>query len=490
MKKFIYILLFVPLYLTSCVSLEEDPQSFITTDQFYKTSTDAVSAVTSVYHLLGHNTDGDHASLYNRLLVLAVGMSSDDHIAGPRATVADVRSIAVLGSSKTNTRYSALWRRLYQGINRANAAIDRIPAIDMDSTLQIRLIREAKFLRALYYFDLVRLWGNVPLILHETTSLSGLNVSRDSSELVYQQIIADLNEAENLPSSYTGADVFRATSGAAKAILIDVYATRQQWANVISKYEEISKTPYTYNLFSNITDVFSVSKKNTVEHIFSVQCLGDGKITTSNGTGNFNILGQIAAPVSIGGGDADAPHSSLISLFSATDLRRDVTFYSSYVKSGVMYNFTPHFRKYLDPSASAVLQSSINIPVIRYAEILLFNAEAHNELNGPDTEAYNGINRVRIRAGLPNLTAGLTKDQFRDSLYLERRKEFVYEQIRWFDLIREIDKDGNKTVLVSAIKKIDKGVGMSDADIAKYYLLPIPQAEIDTNPNLTQNLHW
>lgn len=490
MKTKIYIFLLASLLLASCVSLDEEPQSFITTEQFYKTPTDAVSAITSVYNMLGHNTDGDHASLYNRLLVLAVGMSSDDHIAGPRATVADVRSIAVLGSSKTNTRYSALWRRLYQGINRANAAIDRIPAIDMDATLQTRLIREAKFLRALYYFNLVRLWGDVPLVLHETTSLSGLNVSRESADKVYAQIVSDLQEAEQLPASYTGVDIFRATSGAAKAILIDVYATRQQWANVLTKYAEISKAPYTYDLFSNYSDVFSVSKKNTVEHIFSVQCIGDGKITTSNGTGNFNILGQIAAPVAIKGGDADAPHPSLYSIFSATDKRRDVTFYTSYTLNGKTTTITPHFGKYVDPAATAILQSSVNIPIIRFAEIVLFNAEAINELNGPIAEAYNAINRVRTRAGLPNLTTGLNKDQFRDSVYLERRKEFVFEQIRWFDLIREIDKNGSKTVLVSAIKKIDKGTDKSDADIAKYYLLPVPQSEIDTNPLLTQNPNW
>jgi len=490
MKANIYISLLLTLVLASCVSLDEEPKSFITTEQFYKTATDAVSSVTSIYNALGHNTDGDHASIYNRLLVLTVGMSSDDHIAGPRATVADVRSIAVLGSSKTNTRYSALWRRLYQGINRANAAIDRIPTIDMDATLQTRLVREAKFLRALYYFNLVRLWGDVPLVLHETTSINDLNVYRSPADNVYAQIVSDLQDAENLPSSYTGADVFRATSGAAKAILIDLYATRQQWANVISKYAEISKAPYTYDLFTNYADVFSVSKKNTVEHIFSVQCIGDGKITTSNGTGNFNILGQIAAPVAIKGGDADAPHPSLYPLFSATDKRRDVTFYTSYTLNGVKTTITPHFGKYVDPAATAILQSSVNIPIIRFAEIVLFNAEAINELNGPTTEAYDAANRIRSRAGLPDLTTGLTKDQFRDSVYLERRKEFVYEQIRWFDLIREIDKDGNKTVLVSAIRKIDKGVGKTDADIAKYYLLPVPQSEIDTNPNLIQNANW
>lgn len=490
MKTYTYILLLVSVVLTSCVSLDEDPQSFITTEQFYKTPTDAVSAVTSVYNMLGHNTDGDHASLYNRLLVLAVGMSSDDHIAGPRATVADVRSIAVLGSSKTNTRYSALWRRLYQGINRANAVIDRVPAINMDATLQTRLIREAKFLRALYYFNLVRLWGDVPLVLHETTSLSGLNVSRESADKVYSQIIADLLEAEQLPASYTGIDIFRATSGAAKAILIDVYATRQQWANVLTKYAEISKAPYTYDLFPNYADVFSVSKKNTIEHVFSVECIGDGKITTSNGTGNFNILGQIAAPVAIKGGDADAPHTSLYPIFTTTDKRREVTFYTSYTLNGKTTAITAHFGKFVDPAATAILQSSVNIPVIRYAEIVLFNAEAINELNGPTADAYIAINRIRTRAGLPNLTTGLSKDQFRDSVYLERRKEFVYEQIRWFDLIREIDKDGNKTVLVSVIRKIDKGVGKTDADIAKYYLLPVPQSEIDTNPNLIQNPNW
>jgi starch-binding outer membrane protein, SusD/RagB family len=482
MKKYSSIILFLTLILSGCASLEEDPQSFVTSDQFYETEDDAIAAVTSVYNSLSHNTDGDHASIYNRLLVLAVGMSSDDHQPGPRATNADVRSVAALTSTSTNNRYSELWRQLYQGINRANTAIDRIPQMDMDTTLQSRLVREAKFLRALYYFNLVRLWGAVPLVLHETTSLNNLNVSRDSIEDVYAQIISDLGDAENLPSSYSGANIFRATSGAAKAILLDVYATRQNWDGVISKYEELSRSPYSYSLFPKYADIFNTSKENSVEQIFSVQCAGDGQ-GAMNGTTNANILGIIAAPVKIGGADADAPNDSLYQIFGENDLRRRATFYSSYTKSGTTYTFTPHFRKYLDTTVTTLLLSSINIPVIRYAEVLLFLSEAENEKhNGPTTAAYTAINIVRNRAGLPNLTTGLTVDQFRDSVYLERRKEFVYEQIRWFDLLR------TKRLVSALINLPDKSL---DADnIKKYYLLPIPGSEIDVNPNLTQNPGW
>lgn len=481
MRKLIYIALLASFALSSCEKLDEQPRSNLSSVLFYKTKDDAIAAVTSVYNGLTHNTSGDHASLYNRLLVLAVGMSTDDHIPGPRATNPDVRSIAALTQSATNTRYYELWRQLYEDINRANAAIDRIPAITGDTLVLTRLVREAKFLRGLYYYNLVRLWGDVPLILHETTSLTNLNVSRTPASEVYAQIEADFTEAQKLPASYTGSDAFRATGGAAKSFLVSVYVTRQQWDKAIAKYNEIVTGPYGYDLYANYADIFKT--KNTKEHIFDANVAADGT-TTLNGTGNTNILGIISAPIEINGSDADAPHASLYPLYSSNDKRRDVTFVKDSILSPVDGKWkkisAPHFRKYLDPASGAnISNSGINIPIIRFAEIILFYAEAENELNGPTANAYAAINRIRNRAGLSDLTPGLTKDQFRDAVYLERRLEFVYEQIRWFDLIRT-------KRLISALSILPDKKNVTE----KNYLLPIPASERLVNPNLTQNKDW
>jgi hypothetical protein len=473
--------------LASCAKLDEDPQSNISTGNFYKTQSDAIAAVQSVYSDLTHNTSGDHATIYNRLLVLATGMSTDDHIAGPGATNPAVRSIAALTQSASSTRYYELWRQHYEGINRANAAIDRIPLIKGDTTILNRLIREAKFLRGLYYYNLVRLWGAVPLLVHETNSVTGLNVSRIPVDTVYNQIVADFTEATKLPAKYTSADGFRATSGAAKSLLLSVYITRQQWDKAIFQYQEIISGPYGYDLFTNYADIFNTAKKNTIEHIFDANYLNDGTGNYS-GTCNSTVLDATSEPIELNGANADAPHPSLYQLFRADDKRRAVTFWADSTLDPSDNKWIPitaiYFKKYRDPSAGiSYINSGVNAPIIRFAEVILFYAEAQNELNGPNTEAYTAINKIRNRAGLPNLTAGLTQDQFRDSVYLERRLEFVFEQIRWFDLIRT-------KRLISALQSLGASDPKAQNVAEKHYLLPIPVSQITINPNLTQNPGW
>jgi len=151
----------------------------------------------------------------------------------------------------------------------------------------------------------------------------------------------------------------------------------------------------------------------------------------------------------------------------------------------------PFFNKYWDPNYAKTSLSEANAPILRFAEILLIHAESENELNGPTTKAYTSINKIRTRAGLPNLTTGLTQDQFRDSVYLERRLELVGEYQRYFDLIRETGTE------VTGVGPLGKGILLKALNLvgktnvaAKHYLYPIPQTEIDRNPKLTQNTGW
>jgi starch-binding outer membrane protein, SusD/RagB family len=474
MKKIIYIFLGV-FSLASCTDLNESPASLITTEQFYKTESDALSAVTSVYNAALNNGG---LTMYNRLFHLAFEIMSDDAIAGLRVTNADVRTISVLAHSTTNDRVDELWRESYVAINRANIVIARAPLIEMDATLRTRLVNEAKFLRGLLYFNMVRLWGDLPLILNETGSLSkdAILVSRTPKEEIYKQIIADLTAAEALPNSFTGADAGRATAGAAKSILAKVYLTRQEWDKAAAKSLEVINGPYGYDLFENYADVFNVATKNGKEHIFSVQC-------KSNVNGQGNRLASSATPVGIAGvasAGTDEPEPSTYALFSADDKRRDVTFFTSLVSptTGKAVNFAPRFFKYFDPAQIGnPTESAKNIPVIRFAEILLIYAEAVNEASGAGTEAYAAINRVRKRAGLAALT-GLSKDQFREAVYTERRLELMFEFQRWFDLIRT-------KRMIAELKK----VGKTNA-AEKHYLHPIPQREMDLNPRLVQNPGW
>jgi hypothetical protein len=474
MKKIIYLFLGIFTF-TSCTDLNENPASLITTEQFYKTESDALSAVTSVYNAALNNGG---LTMYNRLFHLAFEIMSDDAIAGLRVTNADVRTISVLSHATTNDRVDELWRESYVAINRANIAIERIPQIEMDAALRSRLVNEAKFLRGLTYFNLVRLWGDVPLVLTETSSLDkeGIQVSRAPKEEVYAQIIKDLTDAEALPNSFAGADAGRATAGAAKSILAKVYLTREEWAKAAAKSLEVINGPYNYDLFEDFADVFNVATKNGKEHIFSVQC-------KSNVNGQGNRLASSATPVGIPGVAAagtDEPHASAYAIYTANDKRRDVTFFTSLVSptTGKEVTFPPRFFKYFDPAQIGnPTESAKNIPVIRFAEILLIYAEAINEVGGPNADAYASINKVRKRAGLPAL-AGLNKNTFREAVYLERRLELMFEFQRWFDLVRT---KRMVTVLQAA--------GKTNA-AEKHYLHPVPQREIDLNPKLTQNPGW
>ena len=177
MKK-IFILFILAGILYSCTKLDENPSSFIVKEQFYKTQADAVSAVTAVYGSL--IVDGTEQPMYGREINFLTDMTTDDLSAGPSAINPNVRALSSITYTATDDRLQVMWRQFYTGISRANVAIDNIPNIQMDTVIAHRLVRESKFLRALFYFDLVRLWGDVPLVLHDPTSLdlSSLKTNR------------------------------------------------------------------------------------------------------------------------------------------------------------------------------------------------------------------------------------------------------------------------------------------------------------------------
>ncbi|MCF0052116.1 RagB/SusD family nutrient uptake outer membrane protein [Dyadobacter sp. LJ53] len=494
----------IQLAIISCVDLDEAPKSFISTDQFFKTQADAIAAVNAIYFRL--NATGQ--TPYHILFSTGMDMMSDDVQPGPGATNADVRSQSVLSHSSTGLRVREIWQQHYDAINRANIAIDKIPAVEMDATLRNRLVMEAKFLRALYYFNLVRLYGDVPLVVHETTSLSpeALYVERTPAEQVYQQIIQDLTDAHGLPNDtfgasgpkYTAADAGRATGGAARSLLAKVYLTRYDYVNAIAKSAEVIDGTFGYGLFADYAQVFLPANKNGIEHIFSAQF-------EANADSHGNNQAMRSAPTGIpglNGNFAEQPMPGIYELYSVKDKRRDVSFITSIISpaNGQTYQLTvkdpatgqikpnPHFNKWWDPAQAGNLgQSAANVPILRFSDVLLIHAEAVNEQQGPTAAAYASYNKVRRRAGLDNLTPGLTQAQFRDSLRLDRRLEFVFEYSRWFDLIRYKPLTGPDAYLIKSLKAAGKNNVQP-----KHYLYPIPQQEIDNNPKLQgkQNPGW
>src|SRR5690606_11667008 len=225
---------------------------------------------------------------YNTLFNTGMNMAGDDEDPGPGATNPDVRSLSVLAHSSTNLRIYEIWQQHYAAIKRANVALAKIPNIDFDSSLKNRLLAETKFLRALYYFNLVRLYGDVPLVLSYETYIDANDyaIARTPSTAVYAQIEKDLKEAaEVLPDRYAAPDIGRATAGAAKALLAKVYLTEasfplkleDNYANAVLTAEEVLSAQdggtgnYGYDLFENYAEVFLPDFKNGKEHIFSAQ---------------------------------------------------------------------------------------------------------------------------------------------------------------------------------------------------------------------------
>lgn len=525
MKKILIISTFILLtgiIITSCNKLTENPNSVIVASQYYKTSNDAQAAVTAIYDALNTDPGGDFP-MYGRQLNLLVDNNSDNQNFSPSNTNPDVRALGTATYVSANSRIQKNWQQHYYGISKANVAIDNIATIPIqafsDTTLKPRLIREAEFLRALFYFNLVRLFGDVPLILHDASnpnvnidSLS--NIKRTPKAAVYAQIIADLTDATNLPGTYDAADIGRATGGAAHALLAKVYVSLKDWPDALTQLKEVltagtfagATGTYGYDMFPNFRDAFQKATKNGIEHIFSAQfATGLGAPNTTQ------YLSESLTSFNTGVFPIDCiSDSSVIQIFDDSDRREAVSFYTEQydAQTGdtVYYNnaYTPYLNKFVDYSLTPLAPQStsgINYPIIRYSEILLLYAEVLNEINGgPTTDGYTAINLVRARAHgrylsggnytdhTYDLTPALSQSNFRDSVFLERRKEFIQEGQRWFDLVREgINPNTGNPYLVDALKPIAaKTAGVNANDT----IYPIPAVEIQTNPNLTQNAGW
>ncbi|HEY4789163.1 MAG TPA: RagB/SusD family nutrient uptake outer membrane protein [Bacteroidales bacterium] len=484
--------------------LEETPQSFVSPEQFYKTSSDAVAAVNAIYYPFASNGDGNQP-IYNSLLNTGMDFMTDDLDAGPGSPNNDVRTLAVLSHISANLRVKEIWQQHYSGINKANVALARIPGISMDAKLKSRLLGEAQFLRGLYYFNLVRLYGAVPLLLTDQTqeTIGNLQVGRTSVDSVYNQIINDLEASITLFYAGSSPESGRATEGAAKALLSKVYLTKRDWTSAILYADSVINGSYGYDLFTDYSQVFLPAYKNGKEHIFSIQF--------KNGVQTNQVCGRdIKSGVpGLKGSYGDQVrfytvrndnYFSIYKLYQPSDKRKRVsfvTFYTSptngkkYITLNAPGDSVPFINKYWDPNYASTNVSEANATVLRFAEVLLIKAEAENELNGPTSNAYTAINRVRNRAGLTNLS-NLTQNQFREAVYLERRLEFVGEYQRYFDLIRETDSisTGEGPLNRGILTKSLIAVGKTNVSAPKHYLYPIPETEIQRNPKLTQNPGW
>ena len=447
MKKYMIFMVGALLGLSGCVDLDLVPEGSMAPDNFFKSEGDANSAVISVYSGLGSHY------IYNQYSEVMNSQGTDDAEwgNGRNTSNADKNDLDKFTFSPATKLVYEFWRTQYTVINRCNYAIDNISVMGEDRISlkkKNQFIAEARFLRALLYFNLVRTYGKVPLVLKETTSLNDLKVARSSVDSVYSQIISDLEFAElNLPrkGEYASADLGRASKGAAKGLLAKVYLTMKKYDKVVIKTEEVMGMGY--QLWDNYADNFDLTKKNGQESIFEIQY----KAGTGNPGSSYN--GYFRPPfVKINGwsGYGDNPVTkNHYDAYKPGDLRRDVNVrlytreeYPN-MASSILYPY--YCNKYLDFSKEATVENSgNNYPILRYSDIYLMRAEALHALTPGSSEAYECVNKVRRRAfGKPidtpsdiDLRTGLSPEEFLDSVLYERRLEFAFEGQRRFDLLR------------------------------------------------------
>jgi len=483
MKKTIF-KYFISLLITLSVisSCSEDflnqlPETTRVTASTYKTASDFNTAIIGAYSTFKHNGLYGICNASSALLNLGEVTSDNCDYGFPRGTsVVNVFELEDFNFSLSNTNFSNAWTGHYIGISRVNTIINRINGATIDPALKTRYEAEAKFLRAYFYFNLVRLFGDIQLVTNEFTDPSqGYDIPRTAATKVYELIISDLTFAEaNLPASIVTADAGRASKWAAKALLGKVFLTQKDYTNAALKLNEViasgqfNVTSNTYDAVFNSTTSFAANKDMILAVQYKTGSIGQGSAIV-NACVPFNVS---AASIGVSGTTGDGflrPTADMEASYESGDLRKTASIAKSVPNSASTERYVVKYKQ----TGIVANESDVDFPVLRYADVLLMYAEALTEQGKPDA-AIPYINQIRTRAGLPSKSATLTQADTRLLIESERRAEFAFEGQRWFDLVRT-----GRYLPVMTSK------GFATKEFHK--LFPIPQRETDLNPTLGQN---
>jgi hypothetical protein len=484
--------------LSSCNDLEENPVGILSPETFFSTPDDALNAVNGAYG------EFINERAYGRKLTLSLMLLSDIGDIGDPGTSSRRIELNTFVHDSNNGMIAAFWPQLYRVVSASNNAIDGIPSVEMNEEDKNGLIAEARFARALAYYHLVRLFGPVPYIDGFVDDPSSLNdIESTPVDQIYEGIISDLQfGVDNLPDTYNNGLRSRATAGSAATMLASVHLTRGNWQQSAEMAEFViqNKARFGYELLDDYQNLYRADTQDNEEQIFTIDFLGG---ITGSDQANVDYLAPLTGirDADQNGWSVDVPSMDAFESFNDDDYRKEVGFQVEALQGGEMVPFTefqfprPHIAKYaLFPGANADgsdgRDSDFNYTVYRYAEVLLIAAEALNEVNGgPTPQAYDYINQVRQRArnadgGTPNsfpadLTAGLSQQAFLDAVMEERRIELSFEYKRWYDIVRRR--------MLEEVFTGPNSVEPRPVDPSKHYLLPLPQDELDRNPNLRPN---
>ncbi len=459
MKRYLLILFYSAILPGFCISckdfLDLAPISQANVQDFYKTPADIDNAVIAAYNF--------HKRIYSTSF--SVQHILDEWRSDNTGTLGITDEVDNFTKDTGKEWYMWSWDACYKAIYMCNIAMEKAETVEMPAEMKSQFIGEVKFLRAITYFELVRNYGGVPLIIETPKSLASevVNVPRNTADEIYAQIISDLQVAEtNLPVSYT-ADKYigRATKGATKAYLAKVYLTRGNKTEAATKLREVMT--YGYELLPSYPAVFAATNHNNKESIFELQFQSK---TDPNPMIYYFTSMQVDLNPGLG---YNKGTQDLYNAFEPNDPRRDYSMAKD--KLGLYY-----CTKYRDPSANPISDAGNNVPLMRYSEVLLLLAEALGET----TESYQLINQVRARVSLNGISSA-TPGTFNEKLLHERRVELAFENHRWHDLLRF----GVAIPVMNAFFAKEKNgqVVISQEDL----LFPIPNFAILNNPKLVQN---
>jgi starch-binding outer membrane protein, SusD/RagB family len=464
----------------------------VTVDNFFSNEVEAVNAVNATYTPL--------SAIYNGAAWHLGDIMSDDTDLGGGGGGDGLETAELDNFNVTpfNPIIGTLWAQCYFGILRANLVLDRVPKVPvMGDAVRKRSLGEGRFLRALYYWHLVRIFGDVPLYTNVITAEESAKIPRSPKADVFKLIVADLKEAETLlPDAATGANAGRATSGAAKGLLSAVYLWLGDKANAAAKAKEVIDGGK-YRLNVDYANNFNLDAENGIESLFEIQYRSGGGQWSDFGAGQK--LNTFFAPrgqgiVQSDGYGWNVPTRDFVNqytrsgaeLSTITDKRRPASMwmpgdrFGAYTQPAQLVGSPNGFnvRKYFIPVSNTLgdnggWTAALNVPFMRYSEVLLTYAEAAGPALGKPF-----IDQVRQRAGLAPLPAGLSEAQYLEAVYKERRLEFAFEMHRWYDLLRHPDPNYFINVM--------RAHGKTNV-AAKHRYMPIPQGERDRNSNLTQN---
>jgi len=502
MKKYIAMAGLLFLSFSCSDLLTEDPKASLTTEGFYKTVNDLDMATTGLYNLIGLT--------FNQTAGFASTFGGDDMTATRDGNKADWSDFDTFRASSSNNLLNYWWGNFYWTIKSSNSLLlNYTKATDATEVQLNNTAGQAYFLRGMSYFFLTRVWGEIPLVTDPSIDYA---TKKSSVEDIYAQIISDLQKAEALlpdtwkddSKRYQNGVNIAPTSGSAKAMLANVYLTMAGWplkqtdkyALAAAKAKEVIDNKATYGY--SLADINILWKK---ENNFSSETVYGIYYNTNIAEfvyPNTNMMLLAYSPSDEGAWGDGYGELNFYKNFPSGP-RKDATYQMVYypgndTTKAVDYSKTtyrhPYFQKYRDDAAFNPVNhvtsnwvGSHTVPIIRYAEVLLTYAEAKAMSAGVDATAYDAINQVRIRAGLQNLTAGLSAEAFRDSVVVERGWEFAgcEPAARWFDLQRtETVAKANSNRDASE----QKLVGTPDDVTHAFYWAPIPINDQLLNKNL------